>query len=115
MTSFILPAFSDSLNQVQSLQVPLASGTRSLRVQLRFHEAPGLWFLSVWDTPTGELLVNSIPVRTSDGAVNDLLKPFRHHQLGSLCCFARTEDKTGKDPGKDDLTDYDLIWSETLS
>ena len=81
MTSFLLPTFPDSLNQIQTLQVPLSGGTRSLRVQLRFHEAPALWFLSIWDSVSGDLLVNSIPVRTSDGAINDLLKPFLHHHL----------------------------------
>lgn len=114
MTAFILPTFADSLNQIQALQVPLSTGTRSLHVHLRFHEAPALWFLSVRDSITGNLLVNSVPVRTSDGAVNDLLKPFRHHQLGSLCCFARSEGAAAKDPGKNDLTDYNLIWTEQL-
>lgn len=114
MTSFLLPTFPDSLNQIQTIQVPLSGGTRSLRVQLRFHEAPALWFLSLWDSVSGDLLVNSIPVRSSDGAINDLLKPFRHLNLGSLCCFPHTDGKAGKDPGKDDLTDYDILWSDTL-
>ena len=114
MTSFLLPTFPDSLNQIQSLQVPLSSGTRSLRVQLRFHEAPALWFLSIWDSVSGDLLVNSIPVRVSVDAINDLLKPFRYHGLGSLCCFVRGEGSSVPDPGKDKLMDYDLIWSEQL-
>ena len=115
MNTFLLPIFPDSLNQIQTLQVPLSGGTRSLRVQLRFLEAPALWFLSVWDSVSGDLLVNSIPVRNSDGAINDLLKPFRHLKLGSLCCFPHVEDKAGNDPGKDDLMDYDLIWTERFS
>ena len=52
MTPFVLPTFSDSLNQVQTLHVPLASGTRALRVSLRWHEAPALWFLSISDATT---------------------------------------------------------------
>ena len=114
MTPFVLPTFSDSLNQVQTLHVPLASGTRALRVSLRWHEAPALWFLSISDATTGEDLVLHIPLRASIGAINDLLKPFRHLSLGSLSVFPLTESAQGKDPGKDDLADYEIIWSEQL-
>ena len=115
MTPFVLPTFSDSLNQIQTLHVPLAFGTRAFRVSLRWHEAPALWFLSISDAATGANLVLHIPLRASAGAINDLLKPFRHLSLGSLSVFPLTESAQGKDPGKDDLADYEIIWSDQLT
>ena len=115
MTPFVLPTFPDSLNQIQTLHVPLASGTRALCVSLRWHEAPALWFLSISDATTGEELILHIPLRASAGAINDLLKPFRPLSLGSISVFPLTESTQGKDPGKDDLADYEIIWSDPLT
>ena len=112
--SFILPTTS-ALNQSLSLQLPLSGGTKLLQVDLRYHKAPGLWFLSVTDRITGELLCSHLPLRASYGAVNDLLKPFRYRGLGSLCCFPSTRRDTPSDPGPEDLSDFNLIWSEPLS
>ena len=115
MTPFVLPTFSDSLHQVQTLQVPLPSGTRSLRVSLRWHDGPALWFLSIADAVTGQDLVLHIPLRVSAGAVNDLLKPFRHLSLGSISVFPLGAATEARDPGKSDLTDYEIIWSDPLT
>ena len=115
MTPFVLQTFSDSLYQIQTLHIPLASGTRVFRVSLRWHESAFLWFISISDATTGEDLALHIPLRVSDDAINDLLKPFRHHSLGSLCVFPLTESAKGKDPGKDNLTDYEIIWADQLA
>ena len=115
MTPFVLQTFSDSLYQIQTLHVPLASGTRVFRVSLRWHESASMWFISISDATTGEDLALLIPLRVSVDAINDLLKPFRHLSLGSLSVFPLTESAKGKDPGKDSLTDYEIIWSDQLT
>lgn len=115
MTPFVLQTFPDSLYQIQTLHVPLASGTRVFRVSLRWHESASLWFISISDATTGEDLALHVPLRVSADAINDLLKPFRHLSLGSLSVFPLTESAKGKDPGKDSLTDYEIIWAEALS
>lgn len=115
MTPFVLPTFPDSLYQIQTLHVPLASGTRVFRVSLRWHESAALWFLSISDAATGDDLALHIPLRASADAINDLLEPFRHLSIGSLSVFPLTSSAKGKDPEKNDLTDYEIIWAEAPS
>ena len=103
--------------QVMTLDVELDGVAFHAQVEIRYLPATGQWFLSIWDHSSSELLVNMIPLICSYGEPNDLLLPFRYLRdgkgLGSLFCLRGTEEPETQDPGKDNLTDFVLLWSDT--
>ena len=89
------------------------------QMEIRYLPAPDHWFVSIWDHAAGELLVNMIPLICSCGEVNDLLEPFRHLRngrgLGSLLCLRGTDEPGTEDPAGDNLTEFQLLWSDTYA
>ena len=88
------------------------------RVELRYLSAPDRWVISIWDNASSVLLVNQIPLICSYGELNDLLLPFRHLRdgagLGSLFVIRNTDEPSTPDPAKDNLTEFQVLWGDTL-
>ena len=114
---FFLPLIS-SPRQVMTLNVTLDGEPLQAQVEIRYLPAPDQWFFSLRDHATGELLVNMIPLICSRGEVNDLLLPFRHLRegkgVGSLICLRAGEETESPDPGKENLKEFNLIWTDCL-
>ena len=118
MTGYLLPLTTDPW-QVFTLDVRIDGEEFHAQVELRYLPAPGRWFVSIWDHAAGELLVNMIPLVCSYGQVNDLLGPFRYLRegkgIGSLLCLRGTDEPSTQDPGENNLTDFQLLWSDTFA
>ena len=116
MTECVIP-LTDDPRQVMTLDLTLDGDPFHARIEVRHLPAPDLWVLSLWDNANGELLLNQIPLICSYGHVNDLLLPFRHLRggrgLGSLFCLKGTDEPSSVDPIKDNLTEFQLCWSDT--
>jgi len=117
MTGYLLP-LSDDPWQVFTMDLTIDGEEFHAQTELRYLPAPDMWFLSIRDHSSGELLVNMIPVICSYGEPNDLFQPFRHLRngkgLGSFLCLRGTEDPSTSDPSKDNLTAFNLLWSDTF-
>ena len=87
------------------------------RVEIRYLPAPDQWFVSIRDHASSELLVNMIPLICSYGEVNDLLLPFRYLRdgrgLGSLFCLKGTDEPSTPDPTGNNLTEFQVVFSDT--
>ena len=116
MTGYLLPITDDPW-QVATLDVALDGEAFHAQAEIRYLPAPDQWFLSIRDHASGELLVNMIPLICSYGEVNDLLQPFRHLRggkgLGSLVCLRGTDEPSTPDPAEGNLTEFQLLWSDT--
>ena len=116
MIGYELPLTLDPW-QVMTLDVELDGAAFHAQVEIRYLPAAGQWFLSIWDHSSSTLLVNMIPLICSRGEPNDLLLPFRHLRegrgLGTLLCLKGTDDPSTPDPSADNLTEFQLIWSDT--
>ena len=117
MNYYSLP-LSSSPWQIFTLDMTLEGEGFQAQVELRYLPAPDRWFVSIWDHAAGELLVNMIPLVCSCGELNDLLRPFRHlrngKSLGSLFCLRGTEEPDTPDPTEKNLTDYQVLFGDTL-
>ena len=117
MTGYLIPLTPDPW-QVCTLDVAIDEEEFHAQMELRYLPAPDQWFVSIWDHSTGELLVNMIPLICSYGEINDLLAPFRYLRdgkgMGSLLCLKGTDDSGTADPIADNLTDFQLLWSDTF-
>ena len=116
MNGYLLPITLEPW-QVFTLDVVIDGEDFHAQVVLRYLPAPDQWFVSIWDHAAGELLVNMIPLICSYGEVNDLLRPFRHLRggkgVGSLVCLRGTDEPATQDPGENNLTDFQVLWSDT--
>lgn len=117
MTGYLIPLTLDPW-QVYTLDVAIDEEELHAQMEIRYLPAPDQWFVSIWDHSTGELLVNMIPLICSYGEINDLLAPFHHLRngkgMGSLLCLRGTEEPGTADPTADNLTDFQLLWSDTF-
>ena len=116
MTGYIIPLTPDPW-QVMTLDPEIDGEAFHAQLEIRWLPAAGQWFVSIRDHSCGELLVNMIPLICSRGQVNDLLLPFRHLRdgkgLGSLFCLRGTDEPATADPAGNNLTDFQLVWSDT--
>ena len=117
MTGYLLPV-SSSPWQVFTLDLTIDGGEFHAQVELRYLPAPDQWFVSIRDHASGALLVNMIPLICSYGEPNDLLRPFRYLRdgkgLGSLFCLRGTEEPETADPGERNLTEFMVLWTDTI-
>ena len=112
-----LPRTNDP-RQVFTVNVTFDSVALHARVELRYLSAPDQWVISIWDNASSVLLINQIPLVCSYGELNDLLLPYRYIRdgagLGSLFVLRNKDETVAANPSKDSLTDFSLIWGDTL-
>ena len=117
MTCTVLPFTEDSA-QVMTLTVNPDGFPLQARLELRWSRGANRWLLSLWDDASGELLVNTIPLQTSEGEADDLFRPFRYLRegrgIGSLCCLRGVANPQSQDPGAGNLGEFWIVWSDTL-
>ena len=118
MSGYLLPLTLDPW-QVMTLDLIIDGEAFHAQAELRYLSAPDQWVVTIRDHSTGDLLVNMIPLICSYGEVNDLLLPFRHLRdgkgLGSLFCLRGTDEPSTPDPSKDNLTEFQILWSDTYT
>ncbi len=118
MTGYVLPLTLDPW-QVFTLNLTIDGEDFHAQVAVRYLPAPDQWFMSIWDHSTGELLVNMILLVCSYGEINDLLASFRllrdGRGLGSLFVLRGTDEPSTVDPAKDNLTEFQVLWSDTFA
>ena len=112
-----LPRTNDP-RQVFTVDVSVDGVALHARVELRYLSAPDRWVISIWDNATSVLLINQIPLVCSYGELNDLLLPYRYIRdgagLGSLFVLRNKDESVAANPSKDSLTDFSLLWGDTL-
>ena len=112
MTPVQIPLDPTLLNQTHIITLSPDNTPIRLLLTLRYHESPQKWFLSLSDPSTSALLVNSVPLISSNLAINDFLTPFRHLVPGSLFLIPHTKNPSSPDPGKTNLSEFDLVWMD---
>lgn len=84
MTPIILPFDPTVGNQTLFLAIDPDGIPLTLSVNIRYHNAPGRYYLTVTDILSGEVLLNNIPAVPSGTAINDLLSTARNRLPGTL-------------------------------
>ena len=112
-----LPRTNDP-RQLFTVDVTIDGAALHARVELRYLSAPDRWVISIWDNASSVLLINQVPLVCSYGELNDLFLPFRQLRdgagLGSLFVLRNTDEPSTTDPAKDNLTEFILLWGDTL-
>ena len=113
----VLPVTEDP-RQVFTVDVMIDGTAFHARIEIRYLSAPDQWVISIWDNASSELLVNQIPLICSYEDLNDLLLPFRYLRggagMGSLFVIRNTDEPSTTDPGKGNLTEFQVLYGDTL-
>ena len=113
----VLPLTNDPY-QVFTTDVAPDGTPLHARIEIRHLRAVNRWVVSIFDHAAATLLVNQIPLVVSGGFPLDLLYPFRHLRggkgLGSLLCLRGTDSPGTADPAKGNLTEFQVIYSDSL-
>ena len=112
-----LPRTNDP-RQVFTVDVMIDGAALHARVELRYLLGPDRWVISIWDNAASVLLVNQVPLICSYGELNDLLLSYRYIRdgagIGSLFVLRNNDEPSASDPAKGSLTEYVLLWGDTL-
>ena len=110
---------TDDPRQLFTVDVTIDSSPLHARVELRYLSATDRWVISIWDNASSVLLINQVPLVCSYGELNDLFLPFRQLRdgagLGSLFVLRNTDEPSTLDPAKGNLTEFILLFGDTLS
>ena len=113
-----LPLTSDP-RQVFTTDLSPDATPLHVRIEIRYLSAPDRWVITIWDNANSTLLANQVPLVCSRGFPLDLLYPFRHLRggkgIGSLFVLRNTGSPDTTDPGKDNLTDFQMIYGDELT
>ena len=44
--------------------------------------------------------------------MNDILKPYRHKNIGWFCCVANAEKASTEDPQEGNIEEFELYWGD---
>ena len=110
-----LPRTNDP-RQLFTVDVTIDGAALHARVELRYLSALDCWTISIWDNASSVL--HQVPLVCSYGELNDLFLPFRQLRdgagLGSLFVLRNTDEPSTLDPAKDNLTEFVILWGDTL-
>lgn len=86
--------------------------SRRLRLELRYLYNTDRWYVSMFDSQSGDALCRYVPVVTSKEGPNDLFEPFKSKKIGKFYCVPNIDDLTSQDPRMDNISDFSLLWGD---
>lgn len=103
---------NDAKTKFQSFYENITVEGKSVRArfELRWREATNKWYLSIYNSQTGEAYCLHVPVVTSDVEQNDLLSPFYYKDIGSILNVPVVMNPTSENPQKDNFVQFNLVW-----
>ena len=95
------------------INLPIANQAKRVIIELRYLEKTDLWYVSLFDVQKTKSYLLNVPLLASTyNGVNDLWAPFKYKRVGIFACFPRTENVRTKNPSKDNLSDFIIVWSD---
>lgn len=115
MDPVAVPLNAEAETQIINLSIAPNGNAVSLRLEIRWLDNAGKWYLTVYDATTNVCLVSLLPLIASGSKLNDLLGQFGHLRIGSAALVPISSDTPSADPGRDDLADFELLWGDCIA
>lgn len=105
---------SDTESTYQSFEdvIPIDGQQRRVRFELRLLGKVNKWYLSMFDSETGESYFRYVPMVACINDVNDLIAPFRYKGTGFVLCASLVEEPSSVSPEKGNLGQFGIVWGE---
>jgi hypothetical protein len=111
MTFNVVP-LNSAPNQLFNITIPLANKNLRLSLNVRYNSEAEYWTLTITNSETGIILIDSLPLVTGEYPSADLLQQFGYLNLGSMG-VVKTKDILTDRPDDSNLgTDFLLLWGD---
>ncbi len=100
--------------QIMTFVVEGSSGSKRVRLELRYLAAPEKWYISRYEAQTGNPICLYVPVVASYNELNDLLEPYAYKNIGSMVCVPLVDQPSSPDPTLNNWEEFALCWSENF-
>lgn len=94
--------------------VPIDGKQTRVRFELRFLEKTNKWYLSMFNSETGESYFRFVPMIGCVDDVNNLILPFSYKGTGFVICAAIIDNTDSVSPEKDNVSDFGIVWGDEL-
>jgi len=113
MSFKIIPLTTDP-DQTFNCTIPVDGKNLKLKLRVRFNTAADYWVMSIYDTASNALILDSIPLLTGVYPAADLLGQYGYLGLGSAAII-NVGNNSMDSPDSTNLgTDFLLIWGDTV-
>lgn len=112
MTGY-LQEFGNHYTRTYSMEIDGIS--RQLTLEYRYVPLFDYWRLSIYDTPTGEMVVANLPLLYNEGEGQNVLRQFDYLDIGSCYVYKAVEEpKTQWPTGESFGVEYMLAWGDRV-
>ena len=109
----VIPVTSDP-NQRFECTIPIDGNNVSLLFLLVYNDQGNYWCMTVSDANTSEVLLDTIPLLTSNGYGANILEQYSYKKIGSAYII-KTSNIRDDSPTMNNLgTDFVLMWGDTV-
>jgi len=117
MNLFQIPLTNDPDQNFQST-ININNTNRTLAFRIRYNTEQSLWWMSITDVKTKELLIDSLPLIVGNIPAENLLKQHQYLRIGSATIVPTEKILTTELDRPDDSTlgtKYWLVWGDNVS
>lgn len=108
----LIPLTTDP-DQSFTMTLPIDGKNLTFDLRLRYNTEAKFWLLSITDSVTETLLLDSIPLVTGDYPAANILSQYKYLNIGSIVIVPNGSSATG-DPDDTNLgTEYYMAWGDT--
>lgn len=112
MSFKIIPLTSDP-DQTFKITIPVDEKNLKLKLRVKFNTAANYWAMSIYDSASNSIILESIPLLTGAYPAGDILGQYSYLGLGSATII-NVGNSTMDSPDSTNLgTDFLLAWGDT--
>ena len=111
MSQQIIPLDSTP-NQTFTTQVNVNGQNMSLKFDIRYNETAAYWVMTITDSPSGKILVDSLPMVTGVAPAGNLLGQYEYLGIGSAYLLNMTNSPMDYPDSTNLGTDFILAWGD---
>ncbi len=95
--------------------IEVKGNAKRVRFEFDYMEKPNKWFMSIYNTQSGESYVLNVPLVASYYAKNNLLAPYAYKDIGEVVCVPVVDEPSSVDPEGENLGEFAVIWGEEIA
>ena len=101
--------------QQMETNITVKGKTKRVRIDLRYLDECGKWYLSMFNAQSGEAYFRYVPIVACWDDLNDLLSPFHYKNIGLTICAAIVDEPSSENPGETNLNQFLVIWGDEIA
>lgn len=102
-------------NQSFKVSIPVDGRNIELKLDIRYNTIAEYWIMTVTDSLTDKILIDSLPLLTGQYPAANLLEQYSHLRIGSAVIVNTSTIDISDEPNDKNLgSDYVLIWGDTI-